>query len=601
MRPAALVLLSVFAFACMTHATPDTSEEPPTGDSPSSSKTLPTAIKELDAFVAQRLQERGLVGLGVAVASDTGVILHRGFGYADKQRAVPATADTLFDAASVSKVFTATAVMQLAERGRIDIDAPLVRYLPSFSMKSRFESSSSDITVRHLLAHHSGLPAELAKGLLAPHPEPGAHTRRCAQLARDLKTAHLSYPPNYTMSYSNLGFSLLGCLVAEVSGQSFPDYMQQHVLRKAGMTASTFASSPAVEDRVAKPYVRGEEVGRLHARDLPAGALITTARDMGLFLKAYLDESTDTLLSRPSRQSMVTPQNAMVRRDLDYEIGLGWSLGDRGFENCGTFAFHDGGKPGVSSLLLISPDAKIGVALLSNTGSAHPALYEIGHEVLRVMYESLKGFTPKAREAPRPIDVPHGELTRLEGLYANEMLGLFEIQASESGLQLVASGKQLKLTPYSNGLFRFPPGEIPLELGLTVVDGDVVAPVYFQGFSVWVWTGRRIERHPHSEVWKSRAGRYELVEGLERTAFYPWFEIRYEDGLLFADTEFGGPTRLTLLPSTEDECLTAGLGRGADETFSFEDRDGTTYLTYSGLTYRKRDDANAADAQPTTE
>jgi hypothetical protein len=127
---------------------------------------------------------------------------------------------------------------------------------------------------------------------------------------------------------------------------------------------------------------------------------------------------------------MVTRQNATVKRDLDSEIGLGWFLGDRGFENCGTFAFHDGGKPGVSSLLLISPDAKIGVALLSNTGSAHPALYEIGHEVLRVMYESLKGFTPKAREAPHPIDVPHGELTRLEGLYANEMLGLFEIQVS---------------------------------------------------------------------------------------------------------------------------------------------------------------------------
>jgi len=276
-------------------------------------KTLPTAIKELEAFVAQSLQERDLVGLSVAVASDTGVIRHRGFGYADKQRALPATADTWFDAASISKVRTATAVMQLAERGRIDIDAPLIRHLPNFAIKSRFESSSSDITVRQLLNHHSGLPAELAKGLLAPHPEPGAHTRRCTQLARDLKTAHLSYPPNYTMSYSNLGFSLLGCLVAEVSGQSFPDYMQQHVLRKAGMTASTFDWSPGVEDRVAKPYVRGEEAGRLHARDLPAGALITTARDMGLFLKAYLDESTDTLLSRPSRQSMVTRQNATVR------------------------------------------------------------------------------------------------------------------------------------------------------------------------------------------------------------------------------------------------------------------------------------------------
>jgi len=601
MRPAALVLLCVFAFVCVTRATADTSERSPRADNSSSSKALPAAIEDLEAFVAERLQERGLVGLSVAVASDTGVIWLRGFGQADKQRAVPATADTLFDAASISKVFTATAVMQLAERGRIDIDAPLVRYLPDFAMRSRFESSSSDITVRHLLTHHSGLPVDLAKGLLAPRPEQGAHTRRCAQLARDLRTAHLSYPPNYTMSYSNLGFSLLGCLVAEVSGQSFPDYMQQHVLRKAGMTESTFDWSSGVEERVAKPYVRGEEAGRLHARDLPAGALITTARDMGLFLKAYLDESTDTLLSRPSRQSMVTRQNTTVRRDLDFEIGLGWFLGDRGFENCGTFAFHDGGKPGVSSLLLISPDAKIGVALLANTGSAHPALYEIGHEVLRVMYESLKGFAPKAREAPRPIDVPHGDLTRLEGLYANEMLGLFEIQATESGLQLVASGKELKLTPYSNGLFRFPPGEMPLELGLTAVDSDVVAPVYFQGFSVWVWTGRRIERRPHSEVWRSRAGRYEPVEGLERTAFYPWFDLRYEDGLFFADTEFGGPTRLTLLPRTEDECLTPGLGRGADETFSFEERDGTTYLTYSGLTFRRRGDANAADTQPTTE
>jgi len=151
--------------------------------------------------------------------------------------------------------------MQLAEQGKIDIDEPLTRYLPEFSIKTRFPGTGS-ITPRNMMTHHSGLPANFYKGILSKDPEP------FTKVINKLKDEYVAYPPDFVYSYSNLGVTLLGNLVERVSGMGFTSYMDGSLLRPLGMDSSSFSVRPGMV--VAKGYRNGKETIEPAIRDLPA-------------------------------------------------------------------------------------------------------------------------------------------------------------------------------------------------------------------------------------------------------------------------------------------------------------------------------------------
>ena len=117
----------------------------------------------------RRWRKNNVTGLSIALVDDKGLIWAQGFGYADKENKIPATPQTVYRVASISKLFTATAIMQLAEQGKINIDEPLTTYLPEFSIKTRFPGEGK-ITPRNLMTHHSGLPANFYKGIFSSNP-----------------------------------------------------------------------------------------------------------------------------------------------------------------------------------------------------------------------------------------------------------------------------------------------------------------------------------------------------------------------------------------------------------------------------------------------
>lgn len=122
-------------------------------------------------LIPREMSRAEVPGLSIALVDDQRVVWSQGFGYADAERRIPATDQTLYGIGSVTKLFTAAAVMQLAEQGRIDLDVPLTRYLPEFSMRARF-ADAAPITPRNLLTHHSGLPGDYLKGMWTLHPAP---------------------------------------------------------------------------------------------------------------------------------------------------------------------------------------------------------------------------------------------------------------------------------------------------------------------------------------------------------------------------------------------------------------------------------------------
>jgi CubicO group peptidase (beta-lactamase class C family) len=210
------------------------------------------------------MKKRDVTGLSIALVDDQRVVWPEGFGYADKAGNVPASPETVYRAGSISKLFTATAAMQLAEREKLDIDRPLGDYLPGFSIRTRF-ADSAPVTPRSIMTHHSGLPSDYLRGMWTRNPEP------FTRVSDRLKDEYAANPPGTVFSYSNLGITLLGDAVGKVAGRDFASHLRDEILLPLGMSRSSFSPSADRTPLAAKGYRKGAEAEEPSLRDVPGG------------------------------------------------------------------------------------------------------------------------------------------------------------------------------------------------------------------------------------------------------------------------------------------------------------------------------------------
>ena len=300
-------------------ATPGTTPKP----------TILTDYSSITASLSQQIQSvvdaTGITGLSVALVDDQELVWAEGFGYADKENGVKATLQTVYGVASVSKLFTATAIMQLAESGKLDIDQPLQTYIPDFSINSRF-TGSAPITLRNVMTHHSGLPSDLLNGMVVRGDNEISLTESAFdELVQQLETSYVANPPNTGFSYSNLGYGLLGHAVAQSAGQDFIKYVDDAILRPLGMTSSSFTITPEIEKLRSKEYRNGEKVTHSWFRELPAGGLSTNVQDLSRFMMMVFgngETEGQRILKAETLAEMLRPQNSDVPLDLDTQWGL---------------------------------------------------------------------------------------------------------------------------------------------------------------------------------------------------------------------------------------------------------------------------------------
>ena len=220
----------------------------------------------LNWYIKREMTRNDIAGLSIAIVDDHRVIWTKGFGYANRETGEMAGSDTLYRAGSISKLFTATAVMQLVESKQIDIDQPIVRYVPGFKIKSRF-GTTDGITPRNMMSHHSGLPTMYeGDGVRAPD-------EAFLSLLEKIKDEYVATPPNTVTAYSNLAYSLLGILIENVSGKDFRRYVKENLLQPLSMHSSFF--SPDVKNRsIARGYDHNELVAGGFFRLNPRSDLI---------------------------------------------------------------------------------------------------------------------------------------------------------------------------------------------------------------------------------------------------------------------------------------------------------------------------------------
>src|SRR5262249_7394030 len=245
---------------------------------------------------AGQLEAYRVAGLTVAVVKDGRLFFTKGYGWADVDHRVPVVADkTLFRPGSVSKLFTWTAVMQLVEQGKLDLDADVNTYLTQFKVPATWEAP---ITLRHAMTHTAGLEDGGIRDLMARSP------KEIVPLARSL-AEHVparvrpagTSREGLTSSYSNWATSMAGLIVANVSGMPFEEYVEANILRPLGMDSSTFKEPlpEALDKRMSIGYTFETGAFKPHGYEFvanfgPAGSLAATAPDMARFMIAHLQE-----------------------------------------------------------------------------------------------------------------------------------------------------------------------------------------------------------------------------------------------------------------------------------------------------------------------
>ena len=448
------------------------------------------AVRALDAYVAREVTDKHLPALSIALVDDQEIVWSRGYGFTDPLQTKPATADTVYRVGSVSKLFTDIAVMQLVEKGAMDLDAPIQRYLPEFAPKG---PSGEPITLRELMAHRSGLTREPPVG---HYFDPTGPT--LASTIASLNTTELIYRPKTRQKYSNAAVAAVGFALEKAEGEPFGPLVSRRVLEPLGMDRSGFASTPELERHLA-----GATMWTYHGREFPAptfelgtapaGSLYSTANDLGKFLKSVFAHGVGPkgpILKPETLRSMQTAQFA--KSDADRGYGLGFSMSRfQGRRRIG----HGGTIYGFATELAALPDEKLGVVVITSRDCANASTERIANAALGQMLAIRQGRPLPAIESTAPLapEVARRWAGRYRSkgdafdlvdaagrLFMQPAKGGFrvEIRASGSNLlgddvlstgpRLVPDGKKLRIGDevYERENFKLPPPPSETLLGL---------------------------------------------------------------------------------------------------------------------------------------
>src|SRR5213080_4608016 len=351
---------------------------------------------ELEPKVKEEIQQGRVPGFAIGVVRNGKLIFAKGFGVAKLGVNTPITSKSLFHMASVTKTFVATAVMQLVEKGKIDLDAPLIRYLPYFRLN---DERYRTITIRQMLSHTSGIPDTVNYNWDKPEYDAGALERFVHSIA-DQK---LVFPPGEKFAYSNTAYEILGDVIAKVSGESFEDYVQHNILTPLGMKDSTLLVREANPQLLTSPHVVENQktivskifpYNRAHA---PSSTLYSSIEDMSRWAIANLNHGEldgQRILKRETIDSMWRP----VVDAFNLKEGISWFTTEKQGHR---LVLHSGGDVGFESLLILAPEDSVAVITMSNFAAADKTyLNDFVSGALRIMLDLKPSQASTAAGAP---------------------------------------------------------------------------------------------------------------------------------------------------------------------------------------------------------
>ncbi len=319
-------------------------------------------VARIDSLADAEIDSDTTASVAIGVMRGDDVILANGYGYADIENGVPATAETVYRIGSITKQFTSTAIMQLVENGDINLDDEITKFLPGYPTQGH------RVTIHHLLTHTSGIKSYT--GLNRDNFSQAFRLDLTHDELLDMfKDEPFDFAPGEQWRYNNSGYYLLGVIIESVTGQSYADYLDEHIYGPLEMDASSYCGEKEIIPNRAEGYERSD--GRLLNDDplsmnIPgaAGALCSSVTDL---LKWQRAMNARRLVSQESHDLMTTP--ARLNNDSATTYGYGLAIRETDGQRQ---IVHGGGINGFVTVLAYYPEEDLTVVVLSNTPGGHP-------------------------------------------------------------------------------------------------------------------------------------------------------------------------------------------------------------------------------------
>jgi CubicO group peptidase (beta-lactamase class C family)/D-alanyl-D-alanine dipeptidase len=524
------------------------------------------AIPILERFIAHEMVDKELPAVSIAIVDDQRLVWTRGFGFADPERKVPVTDDTVYRVGSVSKLLTDIALMQLVEQGKIDLDAPVTRYLPDFHPRNPF---GKPVTLRQLMTHRSGLVREPPVGNYFDPTEPSL-----ADTIASLNQTKLVYPPETHIKYSNAAVATVGYVVQRMSGEPFAKSVKRAVLEPLGMRQSSFEPTADIKKSLAKAFMWTID-GRVFAAPTfsmgidPAGALYTTVSDLARFWSAIFAGgrgANGAILQSSTLEQMFMPQ--YDKPSAKSGFGLGFGLGEMdGRHTIG----HDGAVYGFATTLRALPAEKLGVVVVTTKDSANAVTDRIAAAVLRAMLAIREGKPIPEPEISSPVDPQLAR--RIAGRYRN----------GTEGFDLKVSGNELSMLNTNGG----EPERLRALGDSLVVDGRLgYGPKLLEGDGTITIGKKSFAREPTQkpspapERWRGLIGEY----GWDHDILY----ILEKDGKLWALIEWFEFDPLEEVSENVFNFPNRGLYDGEQIIFTRDKRGRATQANAANVAFKRR-------------
>jgi len=414
--------------------------------------------QELAAFVERAAKEFGIPGVAAGVLAEGREIV-ASYGVTSVDNPLPVDGRTLFHLASVTKTFTATAMMRLVAEGRVELEAPVRRYVPELELAD--ESVAARITVLQLLNHTAGLDWNLI--------DDGEGDQSLAGFVAKLKALPLIAPPGARASYSQAGYNLAGRIIEKVTGLSFEKAVAELVLAPAGLSDTVFGADEVMARRFAVGHNRSEHGTLRPARpwaawpagshgNNPGGGIASSVSDLLRWARFQLGDGDGVLPSGELRR--MRDQTVELRAStLGDGFGICWFLREVG--GIGTIG-HGGSGNGQFAELLIVPEQNFAVVSLANAG---PEGYPFNQAVVRWALENYLGVVERE---PEPVPYDEARARQVTGRYAIDAMNL-DIATDGARLTL-AVGIKPEIRAASDA--EMPPDYAPAAMGLLPGDGD---------------------------------------------------------------------------------------------------------------------------------
>ena len=432
-----------------------------------------------DSFMAEELAELNISGAAVVIVLDGEIILSMGYGFSDLDSETPVNpSETVFRVGSVSKLFAATAVMQLVERGEVDLHTDVNQYLTAFQIPATFPEP---VTLHHLLTHTAGFEDQFIGVTTENEDEFGS----LEDFLKDAMPARVT-PPGEIHSYNNYGYTLAGYIVEEVSGIPFEEYIDRYIFQPLGMTLSSFAQPlpPTLEAHLATGYELADDnltpANFEYNRVVPAGALSITAEDIATFMIAHL-HSGDTEILDEATADLMHEQQFTHHPELP---GMTYGFKERTINGRRVIG-HGGDIFAYSSQMILVPEDNLGFFIAYNAFS--DAFRE---DLIAAFFDQFYPQTT-VETPPTILNLSQSELQRFAGTYRwvkyndstiGKVLALLPqynliVRANDDGtllLKLPGLASGWRFAPTDPLVFKQIEGE-PVEVGgLTIDPGETL-------------------------------------------------------------------------------------------------------------------------------